>query len=870
MRLLTRCLVLLLLLASPLVAAENSWTHLPFEEGSSIPGQVFLTSDPDIVYSVSFPGLLRSEDGGKHWKKLELRIGVEGFTVDPRQPDVLFGTAESKLLRSPDGGKSWVVVLGLENPSSERVLYPLVSHTSTGRVYAVSEDSLWKSQNGGETFTLVGPLPSTATLLQAVALFEAADGGLYLKRAKDCGSLPCEVQEWRLERSADQGRTWTLLQSDQDNAAILSSVVPHPVLAETVFFLKQVEGATEQHVFVSEDRGATDVDRGALPLGGGLIFTDPSQPETLFLLSRTHLRRSEDRGLSWQVVALPTGQETLGDARIAHFSPGRLLLYGVEGPSTFQSGDLGASWSPLQVEGPFPGAIRHAAISGMGTLYLETAAGSLMRTRDFGVTWQRFAAPSTLLAMVGDPTDDDTLYAVGSLEEGHGILRSRDGGESFAVVLEVNSSPTIYDFVALRRGNATTLVAALGNGKLARSSDGGTSWQVADLQIVPSGTAVVRQLEVDGEKLYGVDEHCCGLLGSTDGGATWSRRGAGSSQLAAGGGVLALGNYPATIATSTTGGPPYTEIDLPFTWSDSELAANDQGDFFLSGRFHLLRSRDHGVSWQSLAQGLPEIYDTPSLLTDPADRDHLILASDAGLYEGHFADLGQLSLLAGRFEARLRWRANGQESWVAAEAASLSDQSGVFRLFTPDRAEVAVQMIDGREQGGHFWTFIASMTDVEIEVEVIDSLTGERFLHHQAAGDIASVANFDAFPAVAQHSDGSFRLGFGGLPEPQPSVSVGQRFEVSAESLEGGESRTALGRLLFGETAAFSFFNPSTLDVMVNVLDGRAINGKFWIFAGSLTDTEWVLKVRDNTTGAEVTQHIGAGTFASYSTIDAF
>jgi hypothetical protein len=38
------------------------------------------------------------------------------------------------------------------------------------------------------------------------------------------------------------------------------------------------------------------------------------------------------------------------------------------------------------------------------------------------------------------------------------------------------------------------------------------------------------------------------------------------------------------------------------------------------------------------------------------------------------------------------------------------------------------------------------------------------------------------------------------------------------------------------ETVAFHFGNPSNLEVVVKVLDGRGVNGRYWIFAAGLTD----------------------------------
>jgi hypothetical protein len=41
----------------------------------------------------------------------------------------------------------------------------------------------------------------------------------------------------------------------------------------------------------------------------------------------------------------------------------------------------------------------------------------------------------------------------------------------------------------------------------------------------------------------------------------------------------------------------------------------------------------------------------------------------------------------------------------------------------------------------------------------------------------------------------------------------------------------------------------SNPEVLVKILDGRAVNGRFWLFYGSLTDVEYTVTVTDRTTG---------------------
>ena len=54
---------------------------------------------------------------------------------------------------------------------------------------------------------------------------------------------------------------------------------------------------------------------------------------------------------------------------------------------------------------------------------------------------------------------------------------------------------------------------------------------------------------------------------------------------------------------------------------------------------------------------------------------------------------------------------------------------------------------------------------------------------------------------------------------------------------------------LTGDTGYFWFFDPANVELVVKVLDGCAVNGRFWAFAGGLTNVNVLLQVTDTRTG---------------------
>lgn len=52
------------------------------------------------------------------------------------------------------------------------------------------------------------------------------------------------------------------------------------------------------------------------------------------------------------------------------------------------------------------------------------------------------------------------------------------------------------------------------------------------------------------------------------------------------------------------------------------------------------------------------------------------------------------------------------------KAVPLTDESGGFWFFDEENLEVTVKLLDGRAVNGHFWVFLASMTDVGFTLKV--------------------------------------------------------------------------------------------------------------------------------------------------------
>jgi concanavalin A-like lectin/glucanase superfamily protein len=104
----------------------------------------------------------------------------------------------------------------------------------------------------------------------------------------------------------------------------------------------------------------------------------------------------------------------------------------------------------------------------------------------------------------------------------------------------------------------------------------------------------------------------------------------------------------------------------------------------------------------------------------------------------------------------------------------------------------------------------------------------------------------------------------GCTPGPTVLCLHGGRFEVKV-AWKDFAGNTGLGQAvaLTGDTGYFWFFNPANVELVLKVLDGRAVNGEFWVFYGALSTVEYAITVTDTETGASRTFANPSGHLAS-------
>ena len=317
----------------------------------------------------------------------------------------------------------------------------------------------------------------------------------------------------------------------------------------------------------------------------------------------------------------------LGAAR----SEDRLLVGGERGHILF-SDDGGRSWTHADV--PVSLAITSVAFAGRGHAWAAAHDGYLLHSADNGQTWQTKLSGSDVARLsvgaieqqveaLGSALDDaapenredlewaledaeialeeatlaidegmstpllkvwfdgDDGYALGA----YGVfLRSRDGGESWAMEANRLDNPDKYHLYAIARSSAGTLLVAGEAGTVLRSLDDGESWERIDAPYAGSFFGSVAS--GDGSLLiFGLRGN---VFRSTDEGETWAAVDTGDDRTLMCGvrtdaGPIVLTGSAGVLLQSSDGGESFREIPTEGNRVYSGITDTPDGKILLVG-----------------------------------------------------------------------------------------------------------------------------------------------------------------------------------------------------------------------------------------------------------------------------------------------
>ncbi|HYL02141.1 MAG TPA: hypothetical protein VEU54_01860 [Steroidobacteraceae bacterium] len=623
--------------------AGRSWQPI-FDAAptQSIGAIAIAPSNPNVVYVASGEGLhrpdlsvgdgiYRSADGGSTWTKGGLADGqqIPELAVDPRDPNRLFAAVlghpygpnpERGIYRSTDGGTTWQRVL-YQDPDtggSAVAIDPL--HPEV--VYA----GLWQSR--------LGPWEDKNE-------FDGTGGGLF--------------------KSSDGGSTWKRLSAGlptdlgQVNIAIAPSEPNRIYAAVGTTEPGEYSSAAGLGVFRSDDAGEswtriTSDPRPALRIGGGdlpVIRVDPRNPDVLYSTGIVTMK-SSDGGRSWRPLRGAPGGDDYQNLWISPDDSRIIALVSDQGAVvTVNGGETWSSWlnQPtaqlyhVSATPTFP----YRVCSGQqesGSVCIATRGNDGEITErewhPVGAIEYGYVAP--------DPLNPDVIYGAG---------RNEVSKYHWSTGQVQNVTPLPLREPGVRVDRTEPLLFSpldphllyYAANRLYATRDGGMTWGAVSPDLAREAPALppsVGTLHRKGAEQQRGVIYALGLSplsadtlwAGTDDGLVWVTRDAGAH--------WANVTPPALTPWSKVTQIEASHFDAASAYvSVSRMRIDDLHPY-------LYRTRDGGLTWQSIAAGLPADAPVNAVREDPARRGLLFAATESAVWvsydDGGYWDSLQLNL----------------------------------------------------------------------------------------------------------------------------------------------------------------------------------------------------------------------------------
>jgi photosystem II stability/assembly factor-like uncharacterized protein len=401
-----------------------------------------------LLFGSQFVGLYESPDLGVTWTPLHDDtwpvLVVEDIAVDPIDAARIFVAIDGGgVNRTTDGGVTWQVGIGASEALAGRSLR-FRPGNSQELFLGTSSLAVFHSTNGGDAFVQSSEGISELDLFSidanpldpgeiAVAFQGQNNGGVF--SSTDSGAT------WQLE-SAPPTR-YSAVRFAPDGTLFAISSGPSTVAQEGLYRREENGswtplGPDQGPLYESDlDTMRFSLNNPDLILLGGSDFGVAGFEATIW--------RSTDAGQNWNKVYelgdshRVTDLEIIEDGTDQNMVAGWTSLSGDNIGGALRSTDNGASWFDSSTGLPafFRDPRVCASPSDPQTLLMSASlsfqSGGLFRTTDGGATWA--STGWTGSATVGDvachPIDDQMLF-VTQLSGGDAVLRSEDGGATFA------------------------------------------------------------------------------------------------------------------------------------------------------------------------------------------------------------------------------------------------------------------------------------------------------------------------------------------------------------------------------------------------------------------------------------------------------
>ena len=407
---------------------------------------------------------------------------------------------------------------------------------------------------------------------------------------------------------------------------------------------------------------------------------------------------------------------------------------------------------------PRSSEVVYAAVGTSGTW-----APGIYRSNDGGANWAALAGGlvgSSFNTVAVDPTDPTIVYA-GATDTG--VFRSADGGASW---VPVNDGLTGFDVSAITIDAQAPSVVYVGtSGGVFRSADAGAHWSSLGFH-EESISAVVPDPASPSTVYVGMVSGLCRMTMAP------------TVPCAAGSETLCLGSGRFRVELTWRGkiesdrgigqSVPISD-DTGYFWffdaANVELVLKVLDGTEINGAFWVfygaLSDLEYVITVTDGATGAIQSYisyagapnslgDTTafpgSVATSAAATEQAVAPAPAAVSSTCIPDPAALCLEEGRFQVRVDWQSSPLGPSMSAAAVPLTGDTGYFWFFEDPNVELVVKVLDGTAINGHYWVFYGSLSDVQFEIAVTDTQTGQTKTYVNPQGRMFSIADTLAFP----------------------------------------------------------------------------------------------------------------------------
>jgi photosystem II stability/assembly factor-like uncharacterized protein len=444
---------------------QLSGAGLPETGRGSIGLSVAVGTSSKRVYAIINSGFFRSDDGGANWHRSTNDPRITGSTffgkmyTDPHDPDVVY-VMQTSMYRSSDGGKTFTSYKGAPSGEDQHVLW--IDPQDTQRMFLGSDQGAIVSLDGGHTWSdwftqptgqFYHVITDNAFPYRAYAAQQDSGSVAVLSRS-DFGQIT--YRDWFSTGAFESG----YIAPDPSNLNLIYSVGWYG----SVFRLDRTTGQIAT-VFAP---GARYRYTWETPL----VFS-PRDPKTMYL-GMQYVLKTNDGAQTWTEISTDLTQRP------------------EVGTGANRPLDLGV----IQAIAP--------AAAQAGEIWVGTSTGLVQLTRDNGASWNNVTPsglpPSSEIRLIEASTvDAETAYVIAAAwADSHpNIYRTHDAGKTWQKIVTGLPEAGIARVVREDPVRKGLLYAGTETGVYV-SFDGGDHWQPLQLNLP---TTSVRDLNVHGSDL---------------------------------------------------------------------------------------------------------------------------------------------------------------------------------------------------------------------------------------------------------------------------------------------------------------------------------------------------------------------------------